>query len=58
MNVDKQFIQADNSSSPSQIPIIEPHDLIGRTFLMDPTSDGIFSRAKIVELIADDEYKL
>ena len=39
-------------------PIIDPEDLIGRTFVMDSQSDGQQSRARIVKLIEDHDYKL
>ena len=39
-------------------PIIDPEDLIGRTFVMDSQPDGQQSRARIVKLIEDHDYKL
>ena len=33
------------------MPVFSPHDLVGRTFLMDPDRDGNVHRAKILEAI-------
>jgi hypothetical protein len=39
-------------------PIVDPNNLIGRTFLMDAQPDGSQFRARIVKLIEDHNYKL
>jgi hypothetical protein len=39
-------------------PIVDPNDLIGRTFLMPPQEDGQRFRARIVQAIDDFETKL
>ena len=41
----------DDKSLPPSTPIINPEDLVGRTFLMDKQEDGQQFRAKIVKLI-------
>ena len=43
---------------PEPPPVFNPEDLIGRTFLMDPKSDGQQFRARIVDLLEDHESKL
>ena len=42
----------------SPTPIVDPDDLVGRTFLLDKQSDGQQSRARIVKMIDDYDYKL
>jgi hypothetical protein len=42
----------------SQVPAFNPADLIGRTFLSDPTDNGEIHRAKIVEMLKDHQGKV
>jgi hypothetical protein len=42
--------------SPS--PVFNPHDLIGRSFLMDKQSDGQKPRATIVQILEDHQSSL
>ena len=45
---------ADNPDDPPS-PIVDPEELVGRTFLMDKREDGQKFRARIVELVKDHE---
>jgi Reverse transcriptase (RNA-dependent DNA polymerase) len=47
-----------NSKLLTTSPIIDPDDLIGRTFVMNTQPDGQQFRARIVKLIEDHDYKL
>ena len=38
-----------------QVPVFDPEDLVGRTFLLDPNENGEIHRARIVELLNDHE---
>ena len=40
-------------SDPTRMPTIHPDDLIGRTFLKDPTEDGERFRARVIRKIID-----
>ena len=42
----------------SPMPIVDPNDLVGRTFLMPPQDDGQRFRARIVRAIQDHEQNL
>ena len=42
----------------SSMPVFDPSDLVGRTFLMDPQEDGQRFRAKIVQSLEDHEANL
>ena len=44
-----------NHSSTQEMPVFNPADLVGRTFLMDQQEDGQRHRARIVKLIQDHE---
>ena len=46
------------SADPPSIPIINPDELIGRTFLMDQQENGTRFRGRIVELINDHTSKV
>jgi hypothetical protein len=48
----------DNPVKQTQLEIIKPSELIGRTFLMEPQEDGQVFRARIVQAITDNERKL
>jgi hypothetical protein len=45
----------DTAASESPPPVINPEDLIGRSFLMDKQEDGQKYRGRIVQLIEDHE---
>jgi hypothetical protein len=47
-----------DDTAPMVTPIINPEDLIGRTFLMDKQEDGQQFRARIVKLIEDHTSQL
>ena len=40
------------------MPIFDPSDLLGRSFLMDPSDNGECHRAKILEAIVEDKEQL
>jgi hypothetical protein len=56
--------QLDNLPDPKHLialtplPIVDPDDLIGRTFLMNAQPDGNKFRARSVKMIEDHNYKL
>ena len=45
------IIQDDAKQTDTAIPIFSPHNLIGRTFLLDPDCNGNLHCAKLVEAI-------
>jgi hypothetical protein len=40
------------------LAIVDPYELVGRTFLMDPQDDGQCFRARIVDLVKDHQSKV
>ena len=53
MSRDKEFLKS--KFNRNKLPTILPDELIGKTFLKDPTEDGIRLRAKIIEKLEEDE---
>ena len=48
----------EDDSQRGSMPIFDPTDLVGRTFLMDPSDNGERYRAKILEAIVEDTEQL
>ena len=48
----------DGESKQNQMPVFNPADLVGRSFLMDPQEDGQRFRATIVEKLEDHDSKV
>ena len=48
----------DGENKTHTMPVFDPHDLAGKTFLMEPEEDGQRFRARIVRAIEDHEGKL
>ena len=48
----------DDPGGKNKMPVFDPSDLVGRTFLMDPKEDGQRARARIVEALEDHEADL
>jgi hypothetical protein len=47
-----------NDPTAESVPVFDPEDLVGRTFLMDEEEDGQRFRARIVKLVEDHETDL
>ncbi len=47
-----------SNDDPSRIPVIDPSEIVGRTYLTAPTEDGSRDRAKIVKAIVEYENDL
>ena len=66
--MDKQVttldIEADDTTEPlsepstNNVPIFNPEDLVGRTFLLDTEEDGQRHRARIIKMIKDHDTEL
>ena len=50
--------EEENQGQRKPMPVFDPSDLIGRTFLMDEREDGQRFRAKILEAIAENDAEL
>ena len=48
----------EDDSQRGSMPIFDPTDLVGRTFLMDPSDNGERYRAKILEAVVEDTEQL
>jgi hypothetical protein len=57
-DIDSHLTNPKHLTTLSPTPIVDPDDLVGRTFLLDKQSDGQQSRARIVKMIDDHDYKL
>jgi hypothetical protein len=54
--------EVEQVNNPSMVPVdtaelVDTSELIGRTFLMDGQDEGTTHRARITEMITDDEYE-
>ena len=55
LNTSSVADDSEPTTLPSDSPVFDPNDLVGRTFLMDEQEDGQRHRARIVKLVEDHE---